>query len=92
MAEKSTLGDDAFKTSPYDHQLFGESQNKTKKCGCCSWPPAKRYLVAILSLFGFANVYALRVNLSIALVAMVSNHTVYQDGSWVEVYYSFNDH
>ena len=41
----------------------------------CDWLP-KRYLLAILSFFGFLNVYALRVNLSVALVAMVSNKTM----------------
>eukprot|EP00112_Aurelia_sp_Birch-Aquarium-sp1_P023445 Seg699.7 transcript_id=Seg699.7/GoldUCD/mRNA.D3Y31 product="Vesicular glutamate transporter 2" protein_id=Seg699.7/GoldUCD/D3Y31 len=41
----------------------------------CHWLP-KRYLLAILSFFGFLNVYALRVNLSVALVAMVSNKTM----------------
>lgn len=30
----------------------------------------KRYLVAVLALFGFFNVYALRANLSIAIVDM----------------------
>jgi len=41
---------------------------------CCSYLP-KRYLVALLSFLGFVNVYSLRVNLSVALVAMVSNKT-----------------
>lgn len=35
----------------------------------------KRYLIALLSFFGFFNVYCLRVDLSIALVAMTNNHT-----------------
>jgi len=43
------------------------------KC-CCTCLP-KRYLVAFLSFLGFVNVYSLRVNLSVALVAMVSNKT-----------------
>jgi len=47
---------------------------RTQENCCCSCLP-KRYLVAILSFFGFVNVYALRVNLSVALVAMVSNTT-----------------
>ena len=47
---------------------------KAELC-CCACLP-KRYLVAIMSFFGFVNVYALRVNLSVALVAMVSNTTV----------------
>ncbi|KAK4879138.1 hypothetical protein RN001_007284 [Aquatica leii] len=36
----------------------------------------RRYVVAILAFFGFFNVYALRVNLSIAVVAMTANQTV----------------
>ena len=36
---------------------------------------SKRYVVAILSFFGFFNVYCLRVDLSIAIVAMTNNHT-----------------
>ncbi|KAG8251340.1 hypothetical protein J6590_081977 [Homalodisca vitripennis] len=37
---------------------------------------SKRYLIAFLAFFGFANIYALRVNLSVAIVAMTSNFTV----------------
>lgn len=50
-------------------------EQKDRRVGKCSLLP-KRYLLAILSFFGFMNVYALRVNLSVALVAMVSNKTV----------------
>ncbi|KAJ3656273.1 hypothetical protein Zmor_015361 [Zophobas morio] len=35
----------------------------------------RRYIVAIFAFFGFFNVYALRANLSIAIVAMVENKT-----------------
>ena len=35
----------------------------------CPWIPA-RYSLAILSFLGFFNVYALRVNLSVAIVQM----------------------
>ncbi|KAJ3656272.1 hypothetical protein Zmor_015360 [Zophobas morio] len=35
----------------------------------------RRYVVAILAFFGFFNVYALRANLSIAVVAMTTNQT-----------------
>ena len=38
--------------------------------GCIS----ARYALALFSLLGFVNVYAMRVNLSVALVPMV-NHT-----------------
>ena len=33
---------------------------------------SKRHVLMIIALLGFANVYALRVNLSVALVAMVN--------------------
>ena len=36
------------------------------------WFPA-RYVLAVMSFLGFVNVYALRVNLSMALVVMVNN-------------------
>ena len=38
----------------------------------CSWLPA-RYVLAVMSFFGFMNVYILRVNLSVAIVVMVNN-------------------
>lgn len=44
--------------------------------GCCQLIPA-RYQLAILSFFGFANVYMLRVNLSVAIVSMVSGNTTH---------------
>uniref|UniRef100_A0A0A9W2P4 Sialin n=1 Tax=Lygus hesperus TaxID=30085 RepID=A0A0A9W2P4_LYGHE len=40
-----------------------------------SWLP-RRYLVALLSFFGFANIYAMRVNLSVAIVVMKENRTI----------------
>ena len=33
----------------------------------------RRYILVALSCLGFANIYALRVNLSVALVAMVNS-------------------
>ena len=35
-----------------------------------------RHLVAFLGFLGFANVYAMRVNLSVAIVAMVNNSAI----------------
>ncbi|CAH0589202.1 unnamed protein product [Chrysodeixis includens] len=42
-------------------------------------PPA-RYVVAVLGCMGFATIYGLRVNLSVALVGML-NHTALKQGS-----------
>lgn len=36
----------------------------------------RRYVVVLMAFFGFFNVYALRVNLSVAIVAMTENRTV----------------
>ncbi|EDW67516.1 sialin [Drosophila virilis] len=36
----------------------------------------QRYIVVLLAFFGFFNVYSLRVNLSVAIVAMTENRTV----------------
>ncbi|KAL9965858.1 hypothetical protein ACROYT_G029712 [Oculina patagonica] len=47
-------------------------------------PLPKRYLVAMLSFLGFANIYAMRVNLSVAIAVMVANQTVIQDGNEVQ--------
>lgn len=35
-----------------------------------------RYILGILGFFGFANVYAMRVNLSVAIVAMINNTAI----------------
>ncbi|KAG1655420.1 Sialin [Nymphon striatum] len=50
--------------------------------GWCQRIP-KRYILAIMSFLGFFNVYALRVNLSIAIVAMVSNTTTVLDNGTI---------
>ncbi|XP_031549271.1 vesicular glutamate transporter 1-like [Actinia tenebrosa] len=88
MSEKDNIAlrapHDKYTTSPYDHQLFGEGEDSKKK-SCYNNPCGKRYLVAFLALLGFANVYALRVNLSVALVAMVTNHTIFRHGHWIEI-------
>lgn len=55
----------------YDETL---ERHNPDECCCAAFLP-KRYMVAILSFLGFVNVYALRVNLSVALVAMVTSKT-----------------
>lgn len=46
----------------------------------------KRYKIFILVLFGFCNVYVLRVNFSVVLVVMVvKNRVIDVDGKVVEV-------
>lgn len=46
----------------------------------------RRYVVAVLAFFGFWNVYALRVNLSIAIVAMTSDrHETLDNGTTINI-------
>lgn len=40
--------------------------------------PKQRHILGFLGFLGFANVYAMRVNLSVAMVAMVNNTAIPQ--------------
>lgn len=52
----------------------------------------RRYFVVMMAFFGLFNVYALRVNLSVAIVAMTENRTVeHSDGTVTyEQYFDWN--
>jgi MFS transporter, ACS family, solute carrier family 17 (sodium-dependent inorganic phosphate cotransporter), other len=39
----------------------------------------RRYFVVLMAFFGLFNVYALRINLSVAIVAMTDNRTIDHD-------------
>ncbi len=43
----------------------------------------RRYIVVLLAFFGFFNVYTLRVNLSVGIVAMTENRTVHYDNGTI---------
>ena len=40
----------------------------------------KRYILLFMIFIGFVNIYAMRVNLNVALVAMVNNQTIIRRG------------
>ena len=46
-----------------------------------------RYMIGSFLMLGYANVYAMRVNLSVALAVMVANHSVISDGKQAQVNY-----
>lgn len=52
----------------------------------------KRYLIVLLAFLGFVNLYTMRVNLSVAIVAMTENRTVeHDDGTkTVERYFEWD--
>ena len=63
-----------------------EEEQSDHRCPCnTSHVLPQRYMVAILCFLGFANVYAMRVNMSIAIAVMVANQTVIRDGRSVQV-------
>lgn len=43
----------------------------------------RRYIVVLMAFFGFFNVYSLRVNLSVGIVAMTENRTIYYENGTV---------
>ena len=44
----------------------------------------KRYVLALMIFLGFCVLYALRVNLNVAIGAMCNNHTIYVNGFYVK--------
>ena len=49
-------------------------------------PMKRRYLMALLAFFGFCIIYMLRVNLSVAIVAMTANKTrIFENGTTIMV-------
>lgn len=73
----STNSRDKMGTESEKKALLSASTSVVQEDGLHS-PPAgeafgKRHLLAVLAFLGFFNVYCLRVNLSVALVAMVNN-------------------
>ena len=62
----------------------GKEVTQSERTCPCGFP-RKRYMVAMLSFLGFANIYAMRVNLSVAIAVMVANQTVIQDGKEIQV-------
>ena len=57
-----------------DEKVYNiEESTEQDECCCLCFP--KRYFVALMTFLGFALVYMLRVNLSVAIVDMVHNKT-----------------
>ncbi|VDN57852.1 unnamed protein product, partial [Dracunculus medinensis] len=54
-----------------------------KRVSWSKWKLQRRHLFALLAFFGFVNIYAMRANLSVAIVQMTSNTTQFIDGTLV---------
>lgn len=66
-ATRDRISDKDSETQPL---LRGSNGDSTSKCSVSDVPA--RYVLAIWAFFGFFCLYAMRVNLSVAIVAMVS--------------------
>ena len=86
MSEKNSQADnDGQQDTSTQSLLDSKDHFSLEDQGClCSFVP-KRYMVTFLAMFGFFNAYALRVNLSVAMVAMVNNVTKFGHHLEVEV-------
>ena len=83
-----------METKPADlkeSQKYGpeNSQPESPRKAAILWNPcpckAKCFIPASYLVGVFLNLYALRVNLSMALAVMVGNHTVFRDNSEIQV-------
>lgn len=64
--------------------MFSATTSRPVEAQPLSWKfwQKRRYIVVMLAFFGFFNVYTLRVNLSVGIVAMTENRTVqYANGT-----------
>lgn len=69
MNEDNTVSDDLKRQAAMFYNSTQREQSKDHQMTWCFWR-RRRLVVALLAFFGFFNVYALRVNLSVAVVAM----------------------
>lgn len=73
--DKSTLGINEPNRERDPFRLSGTTLSPATSNGACMRFPA-RYSIAIWAFFGFFCLYAMRVNLSVAIVAMVRHPTI----------------
>lgn len=82
QAGKTNTQDISTKNMKPETEQLIEEQEKIKDSGSsksCHGIP-KRYILLILVFLGFVNIYGLRINLNVALVAMVNNRTYTRNG------------
>lgn len=57
-----------------------DQERKTPLCDCTCFGLPRRYIIAILSGLGFCISFGIRCNLGVAIVSMVNNSTIHQNG------------
>ncbi|XP_013392278.1 vesicular glutamate transporter 3 [Lingula anatina] len=79
------LQDVTSESDAEERRAISSSKHSDQEQSVCCQFMMKRYVVAVMAFLGFFNVYALRVNLSIAVVAMLSNRTEVVNGTVVQI-------
>ncbi|KAG7299633.1 hypothetical protein JYU34_016620 [Plutella xylostella] len=83
MAEEQNVADDLKRQAAMFYNSTARQDAPAQPPTLCFWRK-RRLVVALLAFFGFFNVYALRVNLSVAVVAMTEPvETVLENGTVV---------
>ncbi|KAM7414738.1 hypothetical protein PAMA_019511 [Pampus argenteus] len=57
-----------------------EQERKAPLCDCTCFGLPRRYIIAMLSGLGFCISFGIRCNLGVAIVSMVNNSTIHQNG------------
>lgn len=63
-----------------DGRPTADQERKTPLCDCTCFGLPRRYIIAMLSGLGFCISFGIRCNLGVAIVSMVNNHTIHQNG------------
>ncbi|MEQ2268014.1 hypothetical protein XENORESO_013853 [Xenotaenia resolanae] len=63
-----------------DGRPRGDQERKAPLCDCTCFGLPRRYIIAMLSGLGFCISFGIRCNLGVAIVSMVNNSTIHQNG------------
>ncbi|XP_073434394.1 vesicular glutamate transporter 2 [Dendrobates tinctorius] len=66
------------------------SEKKPPICDCTCFGLPRRYIIAIMSGLGFCISFGIRCNLGVAIVDMVNNSTIHQNGKIIKEKAKFN--
>ena len=78
IQENAQVSSSKEEASPTPEPLEEEAKPDTHSAGI-----PKRYVLLLLTFVGFVNIYSMRVNLNVALVAMVNDQMVTSHGAEV---------
>lgn len=63
-----------------DGRPKAEQERRAALCDCTCFGLPRRYIIAMLSGIGFCISFGIRCNLGVAIVSMVNNSTIHQNG------------